>query len=106
MRSCLNHFKQHNTLVKAHAVNLISRPQPLWKESLIDFFEGLRGQGASFFTVAAIRSGDCVLSPFDSIASCHHAGTSGACGRCIGGVISGERTRRGLTHLTLTSCKC
>lgn len=30
----------------------------------------------------------------------------GACGRCIGGVISGERARRGLSRLTLTSSKC
>lgn len=106
VRSCLNHFKQHNTLARPCAVDLISRPQPLWKESLIDFFRGLRGHGASFFTVAAMGSDDCVLSPFDSIASFHRAGTSGASGRCIGGVISGERTRRSRTRLTLTSCKC
>lgn len=106
VHSCLNYFKQHNTLARPCAVDLISRPQPLWKESLIDFFRGLRGHGASFFTVAAMGSDDCVLPPFDSVAPFHRVGTSGASGRCIGGVISGERTRRSPTHLTLTSCKC
>lgn len=41
VRFRLNNFKQHNTLVQACAVNHTTRPQPLWKESLIDFFLSL-----------------------------------------------------------------
>lgn len=50
----LNHFKQHNTLAQARAVDLTPRPPPLWKESLIDFSEPCE-VGALHFSPSPLR---------------------------------------------------